>query len=144
MSTVVTVWSTFTTLLSGSLADRIGRNIVMSLGYASGSIGLVMIALAPRGNEIYLLISLLVNSFFSSGPAAQALLSDLTDVSSRGKVIAISGLLEGNAAGFMSAVGGVLYSTVEQLTFAIPAVLLVPIVVVAWRLLPQGSVSAKL
>jgi|YelNatPaOPRAMG01_1025707.scaffolds.fasta_scaffold15024_6 MFS family permease len=144
MSTVVTVWSTFTTLLSGSLADRIGRNIVMSLGYASGSIGLVMIALAPRGNEIYLLISLLVNSFFSSGPAAQALLSDLTDVSSRGKVIAISGLLEGNAAGFMSAVGGVLYSTVEQLTFAIPAVLLVPIVVATWKLLPQGSVSAKL
>ncbi|MGC8932727.1 MAG: MFS transporter [Candidatus Methanodesulfokora sp.] len=138
ISTVVTIWSTFTNLLSGSLADKVGRNVVMSLGYASGSMGLAMLAFAPKGNAIYLLISLLVNSLFSSGPAAQALLSDLTDINSRGKVIAISGLLEGNAAGCMSAVGGVLYSTIAQLMFVIPAAALVPIVIMTWRELPRG------
>ncbi|MGC9020495.1 MAG: MFS transporter [Candidatus Methanodesulfokora sp.] len=138
ISTVVTIWSTFTNLLSGSLADKVGRNVVMSLGYASGSMGLAMLAFAPKGNAIYLLISLIVNSLFSSGPAAQALLSDLTDINSRGKVIAISGLLEGNAAGCMSAVGGVLYSTIAQLMFVIPAAALVPIVIMTWRELPRG------
>ncbi|MGB9630923.1 MAG: MFS transporter [Candidatus Methanodesulfokora sp.] len=138
ISTVVTIWSTFTNLLSGSLADKVGRNVVMSLGYASGSMGLAMLAFAPKGNAIYLLISLIVNSLFSSGPAAQALLSDLTDINSRGKVIAISGLLEGNAAGCMSAVGGVLYSTIAQLMFVIPATALVPIVIMTWRELPRG------
>jgi hypothetical protein len=63
-------------------------------------------------------------------------------MSSRGKVIAINGLLERNAAGFMSAVGGVLYNTVEQLTFAISVVLLVPIVFAAGNCCHIGNAIA--
>ncbi len=141
ISTIMSVESTFTTLLSGFLTDRIGRNVVMSLGYASGSVGLGMLALAPKGNPLYVLISMLVTVAFASRPAALALIADLTEKDVRGKINAISGLLEGNLSGTLSAVGGVLYDLYAPLTFGIASALLIPLVAVTWKFLPHGLIE---
>ena len=139
ISTAMNFESTFTTLISGYLADRIGRSAVMALGYTSGAIGLGMLALAPRGQPLYVLISMLVAVAFASRPAAFALMADLTESGVRGKVSAISGLLEGNLSGLMSGVGGIAYSLYPPLPFGIAAVGLIPLTLVTWKVLPRGK-----
>ena len=141
VSTAMNFESTFTTLISGYLADRIGRSAVMALGYASGAIGLGMLALAPRGQPLYVLISMLIAVVFASRPAAFALMADLTEREVRGKVSAMSGLLEGNLSGLMSGVGGIAYSLYPPLPFGIAAVGLVPLTLVTWKVLPRGTVG---
>ncbi len=141
VSTAMNFESTFTTLISGYLADRIGRSAVMALGYASGAIGLGMLALAPRGQPLYVLISMLIAVVFASRPAAFALMADLTEREVRGKVSAMSGLLEGNLSGLMSGVGGIAYSLYPPLPFGIAAVGLVPLTLVTWKVLPKGTVG---
>ncbi len=141
ISTFMSIESTFTTLLSGFLTDKIGRNVVMALGYASGSMGLGMLALAPKNDPLYVLISMLVTVAFASRPAALALIADLTERDVRGKINAISGLLEGNLSGTLSAVGGILYDLYAPLTFGIASILLIPLVAVTLRILPQGLIG---
>ncbi len=143
ISTAMSFESTFTTLISGYLADRIGRSVVMAMGYASGAIGLGMLALAPVGQPLYVLVSMLVAVAFASRPAAFALMADLTEREVRGKVSAISGLLEGNLSGLMSGVGGLAYSLYPPLPFGVAAVALVPLTVIAWKILPRGAVGSK-
>ncbi len=139
ISTAMNFESTFTTLISGYLADRIGRSAVMALGYTSGAIGLGMLALAPRGQPLYVLISMLVAVAFASRPAAFALMADLTESGVRGKGSAISGLLECNLSGLMSGVGGIAYSLYPPLPFGIAAVGLIPLTLVTWKVLPRGK-----
>ncbi len=141
ISTFMSIESTFTTLLSGFLTDKIGRNVVMALGYASGSAGLGMLALAPKSDPLYVLVSMLVTVAFASRPAALALIADLTEKDIRGKINAISGLLEGNLSGTLSAVGGIIYDIYAPLTFGMASILLIPLIVITWRLLPQGLVE---
>ncbi len=143
VATFMSIESTFTTLLSGFLTDKVGRNIVMALGYASGSLGLGMLALAPRNNPLYVLTAMLIAVAFVSRPAALALIADLTEKDVRGKINAISGLLEGNLSGTLSAIGGFIYSIYAPLTFEMASILLVPLVIAAWRVLPHGMIEKR-
>ncbi|MEM0036742.1 MAG: MFS transporter [Candidatus Korarchaeum sp.] len=129
LSTLVAFLSTISLVVSGALSDRIGRNLMMALGYGSGLAGLLMIALAPRGDPLYFTVAMMVNAMFSSYPPAQAMLVDLTDEEVRGKVNAISGLLEGALAGPMSALGGLLYTVLGPYLFLIASLSLLPMVV---------------
>ncbi len=142
ISTAMSLESTFTTLISGYLADRIGRSAVMALGYASGATGLGMLALAPKDQPLYVLVSMLIAVAFASRPAAFALMADLTDREVRGKVSAISGLLEGNLSGMMSGVGGIAYSLYPPLPFGIAAMGLIPLTAITWKILPRGAVGS--
>ncbi|MDK2373381.1 MAG: MFS transporter [Candidatus Korarchaeota archaeon] len=143
ISTAMSFESTFTTLISGYLADRVGRSAVMALGYASGATGLGMLALAPKDQPLYVLGSMLIAVAFASRPAAFALMADLTDREVRGKVSAISGLLEGNLSGMMSGVGGIAYSLYPPLPFGIAAIGLIPLTIITWRILPGGAVGSN-
>ncbi|MEM4581949.1 MAG: MFS transporter [Candidatus Korarchaeum sp.] len=129
LSTLVAFLSTISLVVSGALSDRIGRNLMMALGYGSGLAGLLMIALAPRGDPLYFTVAMMVNAMFSSYPPAQAMLVDLTSEEVRGKVNAISGLLEGALAGPMSALGGLLYTVLGPYLFLIASLSLLPMVV---------------
>ncbi|MEM3371557.1 MAG: MFS transporter [Candidatus Korarchaeum sp.] len=129
LSTLVAFLSTISLVVSGALSDRIGRNLMMALGYGSGLAGLLMIALAPRGDPLYFTVAMMVNAMFSSSPPAQAMLVDLTGEEVRGKVNAISGLLEGALAGPMSALGGLLYTVLGPYLFLIASLSLLPMVV---------------
>ncbi len=140
ISTLMSLESVFTMPLSGFLADKIGRNTVMALGYASGFIGLGMLAIAPREDPLFVLVSMLAAVAFASRPAAFALMADLTGTEVRGRISAISGLLEGNLSGTLSALGGMIYDISPSLTFCVASLALVPLTVAAWKLLPRGLI----
>lgn len=141
ISTATTFEYTFTNLISGYLTDRIGRSSVMAMGYLSGAVGLGLLALAPEGHPLLVLLAMLAAVAFASAPAAFALMADLTEREVRGKVGAIRGLLEGNLSGIMSGVGGLIYSLSPPMTFGIAALGLIPLAMAAWRSLPRGAVS---
>lgn len=128
ISTLVAFISTISLLVSGILSDKIGRNLTLALGYFSGLAGLLMISLAPKGDTAYFATAMVVNVMFSSSPPAQAMLVDLTKEEVRGKVNAVSGLLEGSLAGTMSAAGGILYSVFGPFLFTLASLLLIPVV----------------
>ena len=140
ISTLMSLESVFTMPLSGFLADKIGRNTVMALGYASGFIGLGMLAIAPREDPLFVLVSMLAAVAFASRPAALALMADLTGTGVRGKISAISGLLEGNLSGALSVLGGMIYDIYPPLTFCVASLALVPLTVAAWKILPRGLI----
>jgi len=140
LSSLVAIISTISLVISGLLSDRIGRNLGMALGYCSGMIGLLMIALAPKGDAAYFTAAMVVNVLFSSFPSAQAMLVDLTSEYVRGKANAVSGLLEGGLSGIMSAFGGILYSSLGSLLFLIASLSLIPMIIGAAKL-PSGRGS---
>lgn len=143
ISTATTFESTFAILISGYLADRIGRSSVMAMGYLSGAVGLGLLALAPRDNPLFVLVAMLVAVAFASEPAAFALMADLTEKEVRGKANAIRGLLEDSSSGIMSGVGGLIYSLSPSLTFGIASLGIVPLAMIAWRSLPRKVAKGK-
>ncbi len=138
ISTVTSVESVVSLLASGYLADKIGRNLSLALGYASGACGLAILAAAPPNSPAVVLLSQVVSVAFISWPASFALFADLTSVRSRGKLTAIMGLIRGNLSGAASALGGFVYEVGPSLTFGLAALALVPIAVLSAVWLPQG------
>jgi len=138
LSTLMAVISTISLLISGYLSDRIGRNFMMALGYLSACIGLLLISLAK--DPLTFTLALIVNVIFSSSPATQALLIDLTSEGVRGKVNAINGLIEGSLSGTMSAIGGLIYGFSAPFLFSLASLLMIPLTVGSLKL-PKGKVS---
>ena len=138
ISTVTSVESVISTLISGYLTDKMGRNLSLALGYASGACGLAILALAPPNSPLVVLLSQVVAVAFISWPARFALFADLTSVRSRGKLTAIMGLIRGNLSGAASALGGVLYEAGPKLTFGLTALALVPVALLSAVWLPHG------
>ncbi len=96
-------------LLSGYLTDRMGRNKVMFLGYLSGALMLLIFAISPEKSELFVFLAMLAGNLVMSRPASFALLADLTPLELRGRVIALRGLITGNAMGIASQVSGTMY-----------------------------------
>ncbi len=142
ISTAMNVESTLTNLFSGYLADRLGRNRVMALGYLSGALGLGMLSLSPR-DPLFVLLAMMVAVAFASRPAAFALMADLTRREFRGRVSALNGLIEGSVSGISSGVGGLLYEAFQGWTFGLASLLLIPLAVSAWRCLPSRPASEE-
>ncbi len=141
ISTVMSLESTITSLISGYLADRLGRNAVLFLGYVSGALGLGLLCMAPVGEPLYVLAAMMVAVAFASKPAAFALMADLTRREFRGRISALSGLVEGTVSGMTSGVGGVVYQALGGLTFGIASILLIPLALASLKALPSGEVS---
>lgn len=139
LSTLVAFISTFSLIISGILADKIGKNLVLALGYSSGMAGLLMISLAPKGDAAYFTASMVINVIFSSSPPAQAMLVDLTSEEVRGKINALSGLIEGSLAGPMSAAGSLLFSILGPSLFMLSSISLIPVVLGAAKLRWEGA-----
>jgi len=132
------VISTISLLISGYLSDRIGRNLMMALGYLSACLGLILISLAR--DPLSFSIALIVNVIFASSPASQALLFDLTSEEIRGKINAINGLIEGSLSGTMSAIGGFIYGFSAPFLFSLASLLLIPLIIGSLKL-PRGKIS---
>jgi len=138
LSTLIAVISTISLLISGYLSDRIGRNLMMALGYLSASIGLLLISLAR--DPLSFSLALIINVIFSSSPASQALLFDLTSEEARGKVNAMNGLVEGSISGTMSALGGFIYGFSAPFLFSSASLLLIPLIIGSLKL-PKGKIA---
>jgi len=138
LSTLIAVISTISLLISGYLSDRIGRNLMMALGYLSASIGLLLISLAR--DPLSFSLALIINVIFSSSPASQALLFDLTSEEARGKVNAMNGLVEGSISGTMSALGGFIYGFSAPFLFSLASLLLIPLIIGSLKL-PKGKIT---
>jgi MFS family permease len=138
LSTLTAVISTISLLISGYLSDRIGRNLMMALGYLSACLGLILISLAR--DPLSFSIALIVNVIFASSPASQALLFDLTSEEIRGKINAINGLIEGSLSGTMSAIGGFIYGFSAPFLFSLASLLLIPLIIGSLKL-PRGKIS---
>ncbi len=110
ISTVVRAEVLASINLSGYIADKLGRNISLALGYGSGAAGMLMLLLSPPGSGAWVLASQLVYAAFASWPARFALFADLTPAETRGRLTAVRGLAENLSASAASAAGGVLYS----------------------------------
>ncbi len=123
--------------LSGYIADRLGRNISLALGYGSGAAGMLLLLASPQGSVSWVLASQLVYAAFASWPARFALFADLTPSDTRGRLTAIRGLIENLSSSAGSAVGGALYSASPILDLGASSAFLLFTALTALRLLPR-------
>ncbi len=134
ISTIATFVSVFAMLLTGHLADVLGRNMTLALSFALQSVGYGLFVVAGRGDVIAPCIGMvLLNSFHPWIPFS-ALTADLTTVGVRGKVSAVLGMLEGISSSISSLIGGIVYGAFASLTFGIASLLLIPLIPISLKM----------
>ncbi len=137
ISTVVRAEILASINLSGYIADKLGRNISLALGYGSGAAGMLMLLMSPPGSGAWVLVSQLVYAAFASWPARFALFADLTPAETRGRLTAVRGLVENLSSSAASAAGGVLYSISPIADLGLASVGLTLTALAALRILPK-------
>ncbi len=138
ISTIIGLESTASTLVSGILADRVGRRVVLGAGYLSGAAGLAMLTLVPRGCFAGVLAAMAVAVAVASWPSSFAIFADLTPPEARGRMTAVRGLIMGNLRGAFSAAGGAAYQLNPALSFLAGAAGYAAVAASALLLLPGG------
>ncbi len=137
ISTVVRAEILASINLSGYIADKLGRNISLALGYGSGAAGMLMLLTSPPGSGAWVLVSQLVYAAFASWPARFALFADLTPAETRGRLTAVRGLVENLSSSAASAAGGVLYSISPIADLGLASAGLTLTALAALRILPK-------
>lgn len=90
----------------GALADRVGRRAIVALGYLFVAAGFVLYPWAGSAQEL-----VLIRSLYAVGAAAivasySALLADYPAERSRGKLVALLGVMNGLGIVFLGTIGG--------------------------------------
>jgi len=130
-------------LLSGYLTDRIGRNKVMFLGYLSGAVMFLLFMISPKKSDLFVFLAMLAGNLVMSRPASFALLADLTPLELRGRIIALRGLIAGNAMGIASQASGVIYEESPRGLMAGGAAVVAVASISALLLLPSGALEEE-
>lgn len=142
VSTAVRVETMVSFLVSGYMADRLGRNISLALAYGFSSAGLLALLVVPRDSFTAVLVSQLIYAAFAFGPARFALFADLTPTEARGKLTAVRGLVEDGAFSLASALGGSVYSVSPFVDLGLSAIGLALSALAALKALPRvGSIE---
>jgi len=81
----------------GKLSDKIGRKWLIVIGAIIGTISMLMFATATDTFSFYVAGAVLSIGMSMRGPAIQALIADLTDPSSYGRVMGFFGAISNSA-----------------------------------------------
>ncbi|MGC8888221.1 MAG: MFS transporter [Verrucomicrobiia bacterium] len=139
------VYATFS-MITGYLADRFRKNLLLSIGYGLGAVMVLMIAIFPLNLPLLGLVFVLSGVYVAMEETLEdSFCAELVDKSNHGMAFGSLATINGIGDFFSSFIVGALWTTFGQkIAFIYPAVLFIPGAILIYFIKPQvvGEISA--